>query len=81
LEKFRERITTIVRVVDFTDFNGIISKIVVNDKWKFFGVAEESQNFAVVIKELLLAWDFATTKSFLHVFLHFIIAWASNFDQ
>jgi hypothetical protein len=42
LEKFRERITTIVRVVDFTDFNGIISKIVVNDKWKFFRVTEES---------------------------------------
>jgi hypothetical protein len=67
-------------VVDFTDFNRIVSKIVMNDKWKFFRITEESQNFAVVVKELLLAWDFATTKSFFHVFLHFIITWASNFN-
>jgi hypothetical protein len=67
--------------MDFTDFNSIISKIVVNDKWKFFRVTEESQYFTIVVEELFLAWDFATTKSFLHVFLHFIIAWASNFDS
>jgi len=80
LEQFGERITTIVRVVDFTDFDRVIGEIVVDDKWKFFGVTEESQNFAIVVEELLLAWNFATTKSFLHVFLHLVITWASNLD-
>jgi hypothetical protein len=81
LEKFGEWITAIVRVVNFTDFNCIISKVVVNDKWQFFRVAEESQHFAVVVEELFLAWHFATTESFLHVLLHFIIAGASDLNQ
>ena len=49
MKQFGERITTIVRVVDFTDFNCIISKVVVDHKWKFFRVTEESEYFAIVI--------------------------------
>ena len=34
-----------------------------------------------MVEELFLGGDFATTKSLLHVLLHFVVAWACNFDK
>ena len=47
--------------MDFTDLNGVISQVVVNDEGKILWLAEESQYFAVIVEELLLAWYFTTT--------------------
>jgi hypothetical protein len=49
LEQFRERIAAVIWVVDFTDFNCVVGKVVVDYEWKLFGVAEEPEDFAIVV--------------------------------
>ena len=49
-----EGISSIVRVVDFTDFNSVISQVVVDNKWKAVVLGEESENLSVLVQELLL---------------------------
>jgi hypothetical protein len=68
-------IATIVRVVHLSDFNGVISKEIVDNEGKFIKTGKEAENFAVVIKELLLALDSATTEGLFHIFLK---AWVSE---
>jgi hypothetical protein len=61
-------IATIVRVVHLSDFNGIISKEIMDNKGKLVKTGKEAENFAVVIKELLLALHSATTEGLFHIF-------------
>lgn len=76
-----EGVTTVVGVMNFTDLNSVISQVVLEDERKIFRLAEEAEHFAVVIKELLLASNFATAKGLLHVLLHLVVTWAGNLDQ
>lgn len=48
-------------MVNFSDFNSVVSKVVVNYVRQVLGVAEEPQHFSVVVEELFLGWDFATS--------------------
>jgi hypothetical protein len=48
-------------MVNLTNFNGIVSEVVLEDKGEILRFTEESEDFAVVIKELLLAGNLATT--------------------
>jgi hypothetical protein len=54
LQEYRERVTTVVSVMDFTDFTCIICKIVVNNVWVIVTLRVISKNSAVIVEELLL---------------------------
>jgi hypothetical protein len=79
-EKLGESVTSIVGVVDLTNFNGVVGEVVLEDKGEILRLTEESEDFAVVIEELLLAGNLATTEGLLHVLLHLVITWAGNLD-
>jgi hypothetical protein len=83
LEELGEGVAAIVGVVHLTDLTGIVSQVVVHNEGKVFTAAEEAENFAVIVEELLPGGDFTTTGSegLLHVFLHVIVTWAGNLDQ
>lgn len=80
-QHLRESVATIVRVVDLTDLNGIISQVILNDKGQVFRLTEESEHLAVMIEELLLAGNFTTSESLFHVLLHFIVTRACGLDK
>ena len=63
-------IATIVGVVHLTDLNGVIGQVVVYYEWKVAALCKEAKYTAVVIQELLLGSNFATTKSFLKELFH-----------
>ena len=48
--------------MDLSNLNSIISQEVVPLELKIFGLSEESEDFSIVIKELLLGWNSSTTK-------------------
>lgn len=73
-KKKGEGITSIVRVMNLTNFDGIVGEVVVNNKWKTFALAEESQNLAIVVKELLLRGNLASSKSFLKELFHLTVS-------
>jgi hypothetical protein len=56
-------------VVNLTNLNGIISEEVVNDEWEIIKSRIEPQNATIVVKELLLALNTATTEGFFHILL------------
>lgn len=60
-------------MMNLSDFTGVVSQVVVNDKWQIVTSSEESQNFAIIVKELLLGYYFSTSESFLEEFLHFVV--------
>ena len=57
-----EVVATIVGVVDFSNLDGVISQEVVDDERKLVEVSEEAQHTAIVVEELLLRLNAATTK-------------------
>lgn len=61
-------------MVDFSDFASIISQVVVNDVRNFIIASIESEDFAIVVEELLLRGDSSTSEGLLHEFLHFAIS-------
>ena len=56
-------------MVNFSDFNSVISEEVVNDEGELVKSCKETEDSAVVVKELLLALHSATTERFFHVLL------------
>jgi len=62
-------ITAVVRMVNLSNFNSIISKEVMDNEGKVVEAGEEPKDSAVVIEELLLALNTATTEGLLHVLL------------
>ena len=62
-----EVITTIIRVVNLSDFDGVVSQEVVNDEREVIESSVEPQDSSVVVEELLLRLYSTTTKRFLHV--------------
>jgi len=79
-EEQRETVAAIVGVVHLTDLNGIIGQEVVNDEGEVLTDAEETEHFAVVVKELLLGGDSATTKRLFHEFFKVVVLRAGSFD-
>jgi len=53
-EEESEGVTTVVGVMDFTDFNSVISQVVVDNVWKVLTASEETEDTAIVVKELFL---------------------------
>lgn len=76
-----ESITAVVGVMNFTNLDSVVSEVVLDDEGQILRSAEEAEDFAVIVKELLLAGDLTTTKSLLHVLFHIVIAWAGYLNH
>lgn len=74
LKKKCKVVSAIIGMVDFSDFASIISQVVVNDVRNFIIASIESEDFAIVVEELLLRGDSSTSEGLLHEFLHFAIS-------
>ena len=59
--------------MDLADLDGVVSKIVMNDERQILEAREEAENFQVIVQELLLAFNPATTQLFFKEFLHLLI--------
>jgi len=69
-EEAGERIETIILVVSLTDLNGIVSQVIVDDERTVVGVAVETEHLSVVVQELLLGSNLATSKLLLEILEH-----------
>jgi hypothetical protein len=69
LHKESEVVATVVRVMNLSDFNGVISQEVVDDEGQVVETSVEAEDTAIVVQELLLALHSATTKGLLHILL------------
>jgi len=78
-EEKGEGVTTIVRVVNFSDLNGVVSEVVVNNEGEVFALGEEAEDLAIVVEELLLGSNLAATEGLLEELLHLVIALGGNF--
>lgn len=67
----RERITSIIREVNLSDLNCIVSQEIMPLELKVCTLCVESENFPIIIKELFLRWYAATTEFFLQEFQEF----------
>lgn len=63
-----------------TDLNGVVSKVVVDDKRSVLVGAVESEHLSVVIKELFLRGNFTTSELLLKVLKHEGISLWGNWD-
>jgi hypothetical protein len=79
-EEKGETVTAIVGVVHLADLNGVVGQEVVNDERKVLADAEEAEHFAVVVEELLLRGDAATSERLFHEFLKVIVLGTGSFD-
>ena len=78
LQQQRERVSAIIWMVDLSDFNSVISQVVVNDERKIITLGKEPQYFSVVIQKLLLGNYSSTTKCLLQELFHFSILLSGN---
>lgn len=62
LKKESEVVSTVIRVMHFSDLAGIICQVIVNDERHLIIAGEESENLAIVVKELLFRGHSATTQ-------------------
>lgn len=60
-EEDSEGVSTIVRVVALTDFEGVVSQVVVDGVWEVVTGGMEAENLAVFVQELLLGLNLAAT--------------------
>jgi hypothetical protein len=58
----RERVSSIIREVDFSDLNSVIGQEVVPDKLKVFACSKESEDLSVVVQELFLRGNSSSSK-------------------
>ena len=70
-EKEGKGISTVVRVMALTDFESVISQVIVDSVGEIITGSEVAEHLAVVVQELLLGLNFAATKLFLHEVAHF----------
>jgi len=66
LEQKGERVSTIISVMALSDFSGIVSQEIVNDKLKVITSSEESENSSVIVQELFLGSNSTTAEGLLH---------------
>jgi hypothetical protein len=79
-EEQGETVTAIVGVMHLTDLNGVVGQEVVNNEGEVLTDAEETEHFAVVVEELLLRRDAATTERLFHEFFKVVVLGAGSFD-
>jgi len=79
-EEAGEGVETVVLMVSLSDFDGIISQVVVDDKRSVFRRAVETEHLSVVIQELLLGSNFASSELLLEVLEHegVTLGWDGN---
>ena len=65
-------------MMNFSDFNSVISQVVVNDERKIITLGKEPQHLSVVIQKLLLGNYSSTTKCLLQELFHFSILLCRN---
>ena len=73
-KKEGESISAVIGTVTLTDFKCVVSKIVVNDIVEVVSCGEVAQDSAIIVQELLLGLNFATTKALLHEVSHFRVS-------
>ena len=74
-------VAAIVRVVNLTDLDSVVGKVVVDNVWEVVATGEEAEDFPVVVEELLLGGNFATTEGLLEELLHLWVSLRGNLDQ
>lgn len=74
----REGVTTVVRVVNLSNFNGVVSKVVVHNERQVFALCVEAEDLTIVVQELLLGSNLTTTEGLLKELHHFAIAVGGN---
>ena len=60
-------VSTVIRMVHFSNLNCVISQEVMDDERKIIKAGIETKDFTIVVEELLLALHSATTERFFHV--------------
>jgi len=60
-EEDSEGVSTVVRVVALTDFEGVISQVVVDGVWEVLAGGKEAENLTIFVQELLLGLNLAAT--------------------
>lgn len=60
-EEDSEGISTVVRVVALTDFEGVVSQVVVDGVWEVLAGGKEAENLTIFVQELLLGLNLAAT--------------------
>jgi len=69
-EEESESISAVIGAVALTDFKCIISQIIVNHVIQVICCGEEAQHAAIIVEELLLGLNLATTELLLHEVSH-----------
>ena len=59
--------------MNFSNLDGVVCQEIVPDELEILGFSEESEDFPVVVQELLLRWDSATTKLLLQELKEFLV--------
>jgi hypothetical protein len=80
LQQLGEGVTAVVGVVHLANFDRVVGQEIVDYVGQVIGLAEEAEDFAIVIEELFLAGDLATAEGLLHVLLHLVVAGAGDLD-
>ena len=75
-----ERITAIVGAMGLSDLNSVISQVVVDNVWEILANSEEPKDLIVVVQELLLRSNLATTKALFEVLKEFNISLWRDWD-
>ena len=60
-EEDSEGVSTVVRVVALTDFEGVVSQVVVDGIWEVLAGGKEAENLTIFVQELLLGLNLAAT--------------------
>lgn len=70
----REGVATVIRAVRLSDFDCVIGQVVVNDVRELLAVGEETQHLAVMVEELLLRGNLATTEALFEVLNQLLVS-------
>ena len=67
-------------MVHFANLDGIVGEEVVDNEREVFADTEETEDLAIVVEELLLGGDAATSEGPFHEFLEVAVNGASDLD-
>lgn len=77
-QKEREGVTAVVGVMDLSDLDSVVSKVVVDDEGQVFTSGVETENLTIVVQELLLGGNLATAEGLLEELHHLAITVGGN---
>lgn len=80
LQQQREGVSAVVGVVHFSDLDGIVSQVVVDNEGQVVALDEETEHSAVVVEELLLGGHSASAQSLLQELLHLSVLLGGDLD-